>query len=125
MAKVALEIESLGASLVLISPMTVENSREFAEKKKLDVAILRDPGNETAAIYGIRYALPPDLKALYQKFGIHLDQHNGEDSWTLPMPARLIIDAEGIVRYAEINPDYTHRPEPEETVAALKGLLTG
>jgi peroxiredoxin len=39
------------------------------------------------------------------------------------MPARLIIDTDGVIRYAEINPDYTVRPDPEETVAALKEIV--
>ena len=38
------------------------------------------------------------------------------------LPARYIIDREGIVRYAEINVDYTVRPEPESTIAALNEL---
>lgn len=38
------------------------------------------------------------------------------------MPARLIVDRDGIIRYADINPDYTVRPEPEETLEALKAL---
>jgi hypothetical protein len=43
----------------------------------------------------------------------------GDDSWTLPIPARLIICTDGVIRYAEINPDYTERPEPEDTLSAL------
>ncbi len=86
------------------------------------VPILSDPGNKVAQSYGLRYAYPEDLKQLYQKFGIHLDQYNGDDSWTLPMPARLIIDTQGTIRYAAINLDYTQRPEPEETLDALKAL---
>ena len=38
------------------------------------------------------------------------------------MPARLIVDRDGVIRYADINPDYTVRPEPEETLEALKAL---
>jgi peroxiredoxin len=40
----------------------------------------------------------------------------------LPLPARLIIDQAGTIRYAEINADYTVRPEIEETIAALKNM---
>jgi peroxiredoxin len=75
-----------------------------------------------AARYGLRQKLPDDLKALYLQFGIDLPKYNGDASWTLPMPARLIIDQEGMVRYAAINADYTVRPEPEETLAALKAM---
>jgi hypothetical protein len=38
------------------------------------------------------------------------------------MPARLIVDQEEIIRYADINPDYTRRPEPEETLEALRRI---
>ena len=38
------------------------------------------------------------------------------------MPARFIIDEQGIIRYAESDPDYTTRPEPEDTLAALRAL---
>ena len=82
--------------------------------------ILSDPGNEVAQRYGLTFTLPEDLKGIYLKFNIDLEKYNGDDSWTLPLPARLIIDQEGTVRYAEINADYTVRPEIEETLAALK-----
>jgi peroxiredoxin len=35
------------------------------------------------------------------------------------MPTRLIIDRDGIIRRAEINPDYPVRPDLEDTVEAL------
>ena len=40
----------------------------------------------------------------------------------LPMPARFAIDRDGVIRWAEADPDYTTRPEPEDTVAALRAL---
>lgn len=116
-------MEALGASIVLISPQLVKHNREFAEEKDLTLEILSDPGNQVAARYGIKWALPEDLKKIYQQFKINLDEYNGDDSWTLPLPARLIIDGSGTVRYAEINPDYTVRPDPAETLAALKSML--
>ena len=76
-----------------------------------------------ADAYGIRYKVPADLKEVYTKFGIKLHEYNGDDSWTLPMPARLIIDRDGVIRYAAINADYTVRPDPEETIAALKDIV--
>jgi len=41
------------------------------------------------------------------------------------MPARYVIDAEGIIRAADVNADYTIRPDPSETVAVLKTLRRG
>ncbi len=38
------------------------------------------------------------------------------------IPARYIIDSEDVIRYAWSDPDYTHRPEPEETIEALRRI---
>ena len=36
------------------------------------------------------------------------------------MPARFVIGQDGIIRYAEVNPDYTRRPEPADMLPAIK-----
>jgi LysR family transcriptional regulator, hydrogen peroxide-inducible genes activator len=41
---------------------------------------------------------------------------------TLPMPGRFVIDPRGIVRAADADPDYEHRPEPQKTVDDVKAL---
>ena len=105
-----------------VSPQRVEHNKAIAEEKNLAVDILSDPGNEVAARYGLKYQMPDDLIAIYQKFGLDIPKHNGDSSWTLPIPATLIIDSEGIVRHADINADYTSRPEPEETLESLKKI---
>ena len=84
--------------------------------------MLSDPGNRVAKKFGLVYKFPQDLKQVYLKFGIDLEKFNGDDSWTLPIPARYIIDASGIIRYRESDPDYTIRPEPKDTIQALKVL---
>jgi len=38
------------------------------------------------------------------------------------MPARYIVDQKGIIRSADINADYTVRPEPSETLERLRNL---
>jgi hypothetical protein len=38
------------------------------------------------------------------------------------MPPRYVIDQEGIMRAADVNADYTIRPEPFETVRIVKEL---
>ena len=81
-----------------------------------------DDGNMVAASYGLRWTLPSNLQTLYMQFGIDLPAGNGDDSWTLPLPARYIIDRQGKLVYARTDPDYTRRPEPNETLDALARL---
>ena len=94
------------------------------KEKNLTFDLLSDPGNRVAKTYGLVYTFPEDLKQVYLQFGIDLSQYNGDDSWPLPMPGRFIIDRSGIIRYAEVNPDYTVRPEPEEVISVLEELLS-
>ena len=82
-----------------------------------------DPGNQVTQRYGLKFQLPEDLKEVYLNFDIDLPRYNGDDSWTLPLPTTLIIDQNGIVQHGAINADYTVRPDPEETLAALKKIV--
>ena len=116
------QFNEAGATLVMISPQMPEHNAAIAEEKGLNIDILSDPGNGVASRYGLRYQMPGDLIAIYQQFGLDLPKYNGDDSWTLPIPAMLIIDANGTVRHADINADYTNRPEPEDTLAVLKAI---
>jgi hypothetical protein len=36
------------------------------------------------------------------------------------MAARYVVDRSGIVRRADVNPDYTVRPDPQDTLHALE-----
>jgi peroxiredoxin len=116
------DLKTRGATLVAITPQRPEHSRSLMEKHGITFDILSDPGNAYAAQLGLRFALPDDLRAIYKSFGIDLPVHNGEPSWTLPIPARLVIDAKGVVRATDVDPDYTHRPEPRKTLDDLAAL---
>jgi peroxiredoxin len=100
----------------------VKLNRELIEQKKFNFEILRDPGNDLAAEYGLRWALPEDLKQLYLKFGVDLAASNGDDSWTLAVPARFVLDSNGVVVSVNADADYTRRPEPQETLEKLRSM---
>lgn len=112
--------ESLGAKLVAISPQTAPNSRKSVRQNALTFPILSDPGNAVAAAFGLRFTMPDYLVELYKSLKNDLTAFNGDPSWTLPMPARYVIGQDGTILYAEVNPDYTRRPEPEELLPALQ-----
>ena len=115
-------LKQLNANIVAITPQLAEASRDLAEKRKIAFDLLSDPGNTYAAKLGLRFKLPDDLKAVYLGLGNDLAKRNGEDSWTLPMPARLVGDRAGIVRAVDADPDYRYRPEPQKTVDDVRAL---
>ena len=96
--------------------------RETEDPKPFPFEMLRDPGNEVAARYGLVFTLPEDLRQIYLGFGIDLARGNGDGTWRLPIPARFVIDRLGIIRAVDADPDYTRRPEPAQTVQSLTAM---
>lgn len=109
-----------GANLIAISPQTAANSRKSVRQNTLSFPILSDKHNDVAAAFGLRFTLPDYLVELYTNLKNDLPSFNGDDSWTLPMPGRFIVGQDGVILYAEVNPDYTRRPEPEDMLAILQ-----
>ena len=109
--------------MIAISPEKAKYLRETVEKHRMSFDLLSDAGNQIARRYGLVYTVGADLRKVYlHKWGIDLPKFNGDDSWTLPIPARFVIDQTGQIRWTQADPDYTRRPEPAETVEALQAL---
>ena len=114
------QLKALGASLVAISPQIASNSRKSVRQNSLGFPVLNDSHNDVAATFGIRYQMPDYLIELYKSLKNDLPAFNGDDSWTLPLPGRFVIDRDGTVIYAEVDPDYTNRPETALLLPSLK-----
>jgi len=112
----------MGANLVVVSPQLERYSRQVAKQNNLTFEVLSDPGNRVAAQFGIAFPLPADLAAIYREIGADLARFNGDDAWTLPMPGRFVIGQDSVIAAAEIDPDYTRRPEPERVLETLKTM---
>ena len=112
-------IEARGASMIAVSMQNAANSRKSARENGLGFPILVDAGGVVAAKFGLRYEVSPPVLKLYRQLGNDLRAINGEDSGTLPMPGLYLIGQDGVVAYAEVNPDYTKRPDPNDLLSVL------
>jgi peroxiredoxin len=106
-----------------MSWMLPARTADMAAKQKLAFPILWDEKSAVAAAFGLVFTLPDDLRQVYRSFGNDLAVRNGDPSWRLPVPSRFVVDRGGIVRSVQADPDYTHRPEAETTVAALRAAV--
>ena len=114
------QFDKYGASLVAISPQTAPNSRKSVRQNKLSFPILSDVRGKVGAAFGLRFELPDYLVELYKGLKNDLPAFNDDPNWTLPIPARYVIGQDGTILYSEVNPDYTHRPEPEDMIPVLQ-----
>ncbi|WP_193102842.1 peroxiredoxin-like family protein [Burkholderia sp. Z1] len=114
------QLQALGANVVAISPQTAVNSRKSVRTNHLGFPVLVDAHGETGAAFGLRFNLPDYLVDLYTMLKNDLPAFNNDPGWTLPMPARYVIGQDGIVLYSEVNPDYTHRPDPSDMFPVIE-----
>ena len=119
------EIESVGATLIAISPQTVKQSFFMRDQHKLRFSLLSDAGNQVAWQFGLTYRVPEAQEAIYRRAFVNLPFTNGDESWELPIPATYILDCDGTVLYASANEDYTDRPEPADILRVLRANLRG
>ena len=115
-------IKELGGELMVFSPEPHETTAGLAKKLKLTFPIVRDEEQRIAQAYGLVFDVPATVSSIYAGFGIDIPRFTGRDVWQLPMPARYVIDKSGIIQAADVDPDYTTRPEPDDTMAVLRGL---
>jgi peroxiredoxin len=118
------EVRALGAHSVVITPELERYTRALHKKLNLAFDILTDLHLRTAEQFHLVFTLPDNLRDLYKSFGNALDRFHDEPGYRLPIPARYVIDKQGIIRPADVNADYTIRPEPSETLRQLQ-MLTG
>ena len=117
------EVRALGARIVVLTPELERYTRSLHKKLNLTFDILTDLHlrRQQSSIWLV-FVLPDYLRDLYKSFGSTLNRFHDESEYRLPIPARYVIDREGIIHGAEVNADYTIRPEPSETVGLLRTL---
>lgn len=116
------EFKALGANLIAITPETPDNSLTTSEKNALTFEVLSDLNNTLSKNIGLVFQMPKDLQELYSKFGLHVDKHNQNDDFELPLAATFVIDNNNIVKYAYVNEDYTKRADINAIKTALQSL---
>ena len=118
------EVRELGAEMVVLTPELERYTRALHKKLNLSYDILTDLHLKTAEQYRLVFTLPDYLRDLYKSFGSTLDRFHDETEYRLPMPARYVVDQQGVIRTAAVNADYTIRPEPAESVKQLRVITT-
>ena len=117
------EVQELGARIVVLTPELERYALALHKKLNLPFDILTDLHLKIAEQFELVFTFPDYLRDLYRSWGSTLDRFHDEAEYRLPMPARYIVDSNSLIRAAEVNADYTIRPEPSETLRLLKEIV--
>ena len=116
------QLEAFDARLVAISPQSPDESLSTAEKIALEFTVLSDPGARLADQIGIAFEQADDVLAAQRNLGLDLTKVNAEGAVRLPRPTVLVVDGDRVVRFVDVQPDYTARTEVADIIAALTKL---
>lgn len=113
------EIEGTGAILIAVSPELPDYASLVHNEKELGFNILFDKGNRIAQLFGLEFTLDERLRPLYEKFGLDIPSHNGDDTFKLPIPATYVINQDSSIAFHFVDTDYHKRLEPKEILKHL------
>ncbi|MGE3448633.1 MAG: peroxiredoxin-like family protein [Microbacteriaceae bacterium] len=116
------QIEALGASLVAVSPQAPDASQAFVQRLGLGFDVLSDLDQRVIRSYRLQFELDPELRDVYGRMNMSLEEHNADGSWNLPVPATFVIDQDGMVRARHVDPNYRERMTVDAILSALEDL---
>jgi peroxiredoxin len=115
-------LRQLGANLLAISPQPPDRSTASTKENPLPFPVLSDTELTAASAFGIAFTLPPELVEYFAEIGTDIPVLNGNGLWALPVPSTYVIDTQGFIRYADIEPDYRKLPNPSATLLAVEKM---
>lgn len=105
-----------GVPVVAISPQLPEKRDAIRAKHDLSITLATDRDNRLARELGLTFtplATPEPPPSGW------VGEITGTGTWELPQTAALIVDADRVVRFAAISPDWLDRVEPDVILSAL------
>lgn len=116
-------LEGRGTRLVAVSPQTPEAAEQSIANGELAFPVLTDPENELAGRFGIVTEPSAAARGAHTALGFDVADSNADATAAIPFPSVFVIDAGGVVRFADVHVDYTTRTEVAEVLAAVDALL--
>jgi peroxiredoxin len=116
------ELAERAVALIAISPQKPDGSSTMQEVNELRFTVLSDPDNTLAGAAGILTAPSVEAREAQLELGLDLEAFNASGTVTLPIPTTMIVDADLVVRWLDVHPDYSTRTEPGEILHALEAI---
>ena len=111
-----------GIGLVAISPQTPSASNDSIADGSLEFTVLTDPANFLVTALGILTEPSTAVRAAQADLGFDIADSNADATGGIPYPTVLVVDAGRIVRFADVQMDYTRRTEVSDILAAVDAI---
>jgi peroxiredoxin len=113
------EITRRGAQMVAIVPDRQPFAAEMKADSNVRFPVLTDMDNGYAMSLNLAIWVGTEMEQFMRSIGRELPKYQGNESWTLPIPATFVVARDGRITARFVDPDYRHRMAIDELVAAL------
>jgi peroxiredoxin len=120
LAKAQSRIDLLGATMVAIVPERGPFTNEMKFDSNVHFPILSDMDNGYAMSLNLAIWVGAEMEEYMTRLGNSLPKFQGNDSWTLPIPATFVVGTDGRIKARFVDPDYRKRMAVEDLIAALQ-----
>lgn len=115
-------LDAAGGRLVVIVGEVAGRADLIAGMLGSQAVVLCDIDHGAALNLELAFHAGTELLQRYLASGLDLAGIYGTDSGILPVPATFVIDSDGVVRFAFVDPDFRVRAEPADVVALIREL---
>jgi peroxiredoxin len=116
-------LRELGATLVAISPQVVERLGAIKVRHQFDFLVASDPEDSLITAFGIGFAPDEADQERSRREGTDLGTLLGAGNWTFPYPTAVVIGQDGVVRFADVHPNWMVRTQASTIIHVVRDLV--
>jgi peroxiredoxin len=120
LASIAEEVFQLRGGIVAISPETHRYGAELKAYAKAPFPVLADVDGGYALQLNLLFWVGDEKREAMKASGFDIARYQGNETWTLPVPATFVVGRDGLVNARWIDPDYRRRAELEDILEAVR-----
>jgi peroxiredoxin len=120
LARAQPRIAALGARMAAIVPDRQQFAAEMKSDSGVGFPILTDMDNGYAMSLNLAIWVGVEMTEYMLSIGRMLPEYQGNDTWTLPIPATFVVGQDGRIKARFADPDYRKRAAVEDLIAALR-----
>lgn len=114
------EIESKGASILIITPEKQENIRKTILKTSVTLPIIYDEDYKIMEEFDVAFLPGKGLRFMYNiMLRAKLKNAHSDDSQTLPVPATFVIEKNSTIKWRHFDRNYTKRANTKDILNQL------
>jgi peroxiredoxin len=114
------EVAAIGGQIVAVMPEREQFVSDLRATSKAPFLVLTDMDNGYAMSLGLAIWVGDEMQKIISERH-NLANYQGNDTWTLPIPATFVVGQDGRIKARFVDPDYRKRMAIEDLLAAMRG----